>query len=138
VSEDLDIASADDLFGQPAKRRYSVVGPLPVLGKRVRIQSLNELEVSSFQAATITQAGGGLNRDRLIDANRRLISLCLVDKDGNRIIGKTQFPQLAQWDAADTQYLYDECAKHVGIHKGDIEDLAKNSDGTPAVDSHSA
>lgn len=135
---DEKIASAEDLFGKPAKRRYAVVGPLPVLGVSVRIQSLNELELSNYQAATIAQGGTGLNRERLLDASRRLISLCLVDADGNKIVGKQQFAQMTQWDAADTQYLYDECSRHVGIHKGDIEGLIKNFDTTPAVGSPSA
>jgi len=127
-------AVAADLFGKGTKpRRYKVTDPLPVQGVKVRIRSLTEREVSEYQAQTIAKKGDGLRTDRLKDANRRLIALCLVDGDGNPYVTPAMQTEMADWDAADTGFLYDECAKHCGLNKSDIEDLVKNSEATPAV-----
>ena len=121
-------AVAADLFGKTSPRRYKVLDPLPVRGVRCRIRSLTEREVSEYQSQTIAKKGDGLRTDRLKDANRRLITLCLVDGDGNPFVTPAMQQELADWDAADTGFLYDECAKHCGLNRSDIEDLVKNSE----------
>jgi len=55
-----------------------------------------------------------------------------VDADGNPILSDSDVMRLADWDAADTSFLYEECAKHCGINRQDIEDLVKNSEEIPA------
>lgn len=125
------IATAADLFGKPRPRRYKLVGPLPVLGVTVRIRSLTEREVSGYQMQVLQTSGSGFRKDRLLDANRRLIALCLVDANGNTFVSDAQRAEMADWDNADTAYLYDECAKHAGINKQELEDLVKNSETTP-------
>jgi hypothetical protein len=122
------LAGVEQLFGARPKRRYAEL-TLPIAGHRVRIQSLTERETSEYQAAVLSRTGqmGSYSRQRLLDASRRLIVLCLVDTAGNRILNDTHVEQLAEWDAADTGYLYEECAKHVGLKTADIEELAKNS-----------
>lgn len=122
--------SVQDLFAKPAARRYRDV-TLPVSGHRVRIQSLTEREMSAYQSATLTQ-DGKLKPEKLAAASRRLIALCLVDAAGNRILNDSHVARLAEWDAADTQHLADECQVHVGAKRGDVEDLVKNSDAIPA------
>lgn len=130
------IANAATLFGKSSPRRHVVVGPLPVRGQPegayVRLRSLTEREVSAYQALSIAKRGDGLRTDRLKDANRRLIALCLVDEEGNPYVTPAMQNEMADWDAADTGFLYDECAKHCGLNKSDIEDLVKNSEATPA------
>jgi hypothetical protein len=118
------LSSKDALFSAPPRRRYKVIGPLPIAGTKLRIQSLSEGELSAHQACSVGKDGFKLAR--LEDANRRLIARCLVDADGNRILIDADAPKLADWDAADATYVYNECAAHVGIRRSDIEDLAKN------------
>ena len=127
------IAGMADLFGGPIKRRFKTLEPLPVKRVCCRIRSLTERELSDYQAEVIAKKGDGLREDKLKDANRRLISLCLVDGDGNTFINEEMRNEMANWDAADTTYLYDECAKFVGIKQGHIEDLVKNSETIPVV-----
>lgn len=129
-----DFAVAADLFGKgTCPRRYKVTDPLPVRGVKVRIRSLTEREVSEYQSATIAKKGDGLRTDRLKDANRRLIALCLVDGDGNPYVTPAMQSEMSDWDAADTSFLYDACAQHCGLNKSDIEDLVKNSEATPVA-----
>ena len=57
----------------------------------------------------------------------------MVDANGNLLCGADhkQVGRLARFDSADSQYLYEECAKHVGIKREGIEQITKNSEGTP-------
>jgi len=133
------LASVEALFSRQPKRRHKTL-QLPVSGHTVRIQSLTERELSEYQAAVLANRGGANSfiKARLIDANRRLIVLCLVDGAGNRILNQSHIQKLAEWDAADTSYLYNECAAHCGINREDIEETAKNSleinvDSTPSA-----
>ena len=131
MSEGNELATAEQLMATTGRRRYREL-TLPTSDLRVRIRSLTERELSRYQSVTIASSGTGLKRSKLEDASRRLIVLCLVDGDGNQIFTDADVPRLADWDAADTSYLYDEGAKHCGINRQDIEDMVKNSEEIPA------
>jgi hypothetical protein len=125
------LATRDELLSAPAgKRRFAKVA-LPVSGLRVRIRSLTELELSRYQSAMLAP-GGGIKRSKLDDASRRLIVLCVVDGEGNPLFQDSDLQALADWDSADSGHLYDECAKHCGINRQDIEDLVKASESMAA------
>jgi len=126
------VNSAAELFGEAPKRRFKVVGPLPVNGKQIRIRSLFEGELSAYQTKAITAEG--FSPIKMEAQNRRLIAACMVDADGNLLLQDVQAGRLREWDGADTSYLYEECAKHVGIKREGIEAIAKNSEETPAAD----
>lgn len=126
------LASVSELFDTAPKRRFKEV-VLPVSGHRVRIQSLTEREVSEFQAAMLAKKGQGLRKDKLIDANRRLIALCLVDQDGNRFVTDRHMRQMANWDSADTSTLYGECTEHCGLDPNDVPGAVKNPAGESAT-----
>jgi len=122
------IASADALFGQPSRRRYKYVD-LPILQQRVRIRSLTERELARYNAAVMSNDGrASMRRARMEDATRRLFCLCLVDEAGDRLLADNDTHKFAGWDSVDSQILYDECSEWVGLRKGDIEDLVKNSE----------
>ena len=125
------LASAEQLFA-PIKRRYQKL-TLPVSGLQVRIQSLNERELSTYQAMTLAKTGS-FKLSKLEDANRRLIVLCLVDDAGNRILNGSHVAKLEEWDSADTAYLSGECSTHVGLRADEIEGLVKNSSKTSVAD----
>jgi hypothetical protein len=130
AGDDSFVSSAADLFDGPFRRRFKVIGPLPVSGKRVRIQSLSEGELSAYQAVAVGKEG--FKPARMEDSNRRLMARCLVDKDGNRLLSDSQAGKLAAWDAADAQYVYNECAAFVGLKRDEIEGIEKNFEGTTA------
>lgn len=128
------IANFEELISSGNKRRFRLVH-LPISGKTVRIRSLFEEEVSQYQAAINGARNGEQLMARLAAANRKFISLCLVDKEGNPIVSPRQVDQLKQLDGADTSFLYKACAEHVGITASDIEELVKNSETTQTPDS---
>jgi hypothetical protein len=128
-------ASAAQLFPGPGslKRRYRDE-TLPVSNRRVRIQSLSEGEASRYIAESYKKDGTGVRRDKMVNANGRLISLCLVDQAGNRILGPEHVHRIAdEWDAADAEFLFTVCREHCGLGQlGEGEILGKNdSSGTP-------
>lgn len=128
---DKPLATFDQLVSSGGKRRFKYVD-LPVSGLRVRIRSLMEAEVSRYSAVIATGQGRKtLNINRLEDANRRLIALCLVDAEGNPLVPDGQSVRIGKMDSVDTSHLYEECAAFCGINTGDIEDLVKNSETTP-------
>jgi len=120
------LATTEQLLSPSKRRRYDTV-ELPVSGLTVRIQSLTELEVNNYQMAVVGQRQARYQRDRLRDATRRLIVLCVVDAVGNRLLSDKHVKRLAEWDAADTQVLYDACAKHVGLNTDDIDQLIEEA-----------
>ncbi len=119
------LANVEQLFTK-AKRRYKRL-TLPVADLEVRIQSLSERELSTYQAVTLAKTGS-FKLSKLEDANRRLIVLCLVDDAGNRILNKTHIAELEEWDSADTAFLSGECSAWVGLKADEIEGLVKNSE----------
>lgn len=137
MSENGKLATVQELFGTKPKRRYKTL-TLPASGLTVRIQSLTDRELSKYQSEVLASGGrGGITyrRSRIEDSGRRLIILCLVDEDGNRICNETHLQMLEEWDGADTNFLNDECSKHCGISREEIEDLVKKSEAIPASDS---
>ena len=128
------LATFEELAATGGKRRFDKV-TLPVCGLTVRIRSLFEEEVSDYQAKVMAARDERQRAARLRAANRLLIATCLVDEDGNPIVPDKEISKLAKLDGADTSYLYDECARHVGINTADVEELVGNSDQTTPSDS---
>ena len=114
-----------ELFLAPAKRRFAYVD-LPN-GQRVRIRNLTEREKSAFEAEILTTKGAP-NRNRVADANRRLILITLVDANGDLLLSPSDITAIEALDGAVTSYLADEIGRHCGFGSSDIEGLVKNSD----------
>lgn len=129
------IAGASELFdGAPPVRRYETLECLPVRGLVCRIRSLTEREVSDYQSQVLASSGTGMRKDKLRSASRRLISQCLVDGDNHRFVTKAQLKAMEEWDYADIGFLYEACAKHVGLNTDDIENLVKKSEDVHVED----
>ena len=117
-----------EAFMKPAERRYQTVD-ISGFGT-VRIQSLNEKEWAEFEMSAVASKGG-IIRKRVEDARRRLIALCVVDGDGNRLLSNADVPSLENLDGSVAAHLFDVCQKHCGFEDNEIEDLVKNSDRIP-------
>ena len=123
-------ASETDLFRGKLVRRHRDY-TLPIMRSTVRIQSLSERELSTYQAQTYSSDGRRLRPDRMASANARLIILCVVDQAGNRILGNQHIAKIAdEWDSADSNALYTACSKFVGISEDAEGSLVKNSEET--------
>ena len=128
MSEQNGLATAEQVMAAARKKRRFKNHTLPISGLKMRMRSLTEGEISRYQSVTVANSGVGLKRSKLEDASLRLIVLCLVDGDGNQLLKDNAVTDLTGWDHADSGSLYEECAKHCGINRSDIEDLVKNSE----------
>lgn len=128
------IAGAEQMFGSAPVRRFKTLDTLPVRGLVCRIQSLYEQEVSDYQIAVHKSSGSGMRMDKLRSAERRLIKAALVDANGQPYVTNAHLAEMAKWDYADINFLYTAITEHVGLSKGDIEGLIKNSEETHADD----
>ena len=109
------------------KRRYKTI-EIPELELTFRIQSLTEREKSEYETALLTKTGRSVSRERLTDASRRLMVLCLVDDNGDRLLEPADVGTLSQLDAIVASKIYDECQSHCGFGDDDIEEIVKNSE----------
>jgi len=129
MSESNGVANREAFFsGAASKRRYAVV-QVPILGG-VRIQSLTELERSTYEASRLDDAGQW-SRESGAAAKVKLIVLCCVDGDGNCLFIDSDIPKLQQIDSIVTDTLFSKCLTHCGFSEEDIEELAKNYEATP-------
>jgi hypothetical protein len=123
---DTTLATRDELLS-PYQRRYDYV-TLPIKKATLRIQSLTEQEVNEFQNSLWNSDGTRLRRSKLDEADRRFVTLCIVDESGNRMLNDADIATLAKWDRSDLYYLYSKCSAHVGMKMSDIEEMIKNSE----------
>jgi hypothetical protein len=121
------LTPADQLFGQPYKRRFKTL-TLPVCGATVRIRSLSEKEMSAHQQSLYVKTVNGwdINKSLMESAGRRFMALCLVDGEGNAILAISDSAKFVEWDSADSTFLYNECRDFTRSKPEDIEGTAKN------------
>ncbi len=130
MEPEIRLLSREDLL-TATERRFKTVGPLPVRGGHVRLQSLWENEASNLEAQNYTR--GEFDASKMLSANCRYLVACLVDQAGNRLLSAADVATLmAKWDRADIEYVYTEARLHVRAKKRPIEELEKNFAGTPA------
>ncbi len=120
------LTTRNELLGL-TKRRFKTID-IPELDLTFRIQSLTEREKSEYETALLTKTGRGVSRERLTDAARRLMVLCLVDDDNNRLLEAGDVNALSQLDAIVAAKIYNECQTHCGFGEEDIEQIVKNSE----------
>ena len=129
----MTIASREALL-KLCERRYSTV-EIPERDISIRIQSLSEAEKSQYETCLIAKNGRGIMRERLQDATRRLIALCVVDEEGKRIFSDSDLSAIANLDSYISSRIYDACQEHCGFNKGDIDETVKNSEEISVDDS---
>jgi hypothetical protein len=114
-------------------RRFVEV-PVGDNGDTVRLQSITELEHSRWEAAKYKRIKQGDTwriepaEDAMESAAARLLAMCVVDDQGQRIFERWQ--EAAELDAVVSNSLYAAARKHCGLDKE--TDAEKNSDAIPA------
>ena len=123
MSETNGYVKRDALFAV-ADRRYTDV-EIDGLGK-FKIQTLNDLEKSEYDAQAINKRGA-FNRRAAVSANARLIVLCSVEPQ----FSADDVRRIQSLDAGAVEKLATACRVHCGF----AEEPEKNSDTTDADDS---
>lgn len=118
-----------DEFVKPIRRRYREFdASLNGTTKKVRIQSLTALERSRYELANLSDRGLW-NRTDTERMSAKLVSMCVVDSAGNRILNDDDVKSLIEQDGAFIGEIFDECMEHTGLRVLGTRKLAKNSEG---------
>ncbi len=128
MSENCSIGR-DGLLGKTARRFTWIEKEFPVHGViGLDIQSLNELEKSGIENAPVeNKTSRRFKLDEMAIMRQRLIVACAVEPNHKPMYSESDIPALGKIDGAITNWIYEECRKHVGFEAGELEELVKNS-----------
>ncbi len=90
-----------------------------------RIQSLTATEVAMWEAGRIDWDKGRVTAESLATSKPRLLALCLVDDDGQRLFKDHEYGLIAHTDASILS-IYDACVKHCNIESSLVDEERKN------------
>ena len=97
----------------------------PEWGGKVRIKTMTGLERDNFEAS-LFEGKTGSEKANLRNLRAKLLSLCLVDKEGKRLFGDREVDALGAKSAKALDRLYDAAQKLNAIGAKDVDDLTKN------------
>lgn len=135
----MKLLNFDDILAKQDKEFEDV--EIPEWGGTVRIAAMSgtdrdRWELSMMQADDKSERGFKMNFDAY--SRVRLVALCLVDDDFNRVfVTDEQVKALGQKSGAVMDRLYGVAQRVNGLSDDDIEDLEKNSESAQNGDSGS-
>ena len=112
------ILAADD--------RQIIDFPMPEWGDGgVYLQPMTSAARDAFEATMIPKRGkkGKKSAERLRNFRARLVSRCVVTKDGKPYFTRKQVDELGEKSAAPMSRLFEKCQEINGITKEDMEDF---------------
>lgn len=99
---------------------------IPEWAGTVRVKALNGLERDSYEQSVLDQRGKSMKVD-LRNARAKLVSLALVDHDGQRLFTDDDVVMLGTKSAAAIDRIYDVASALAGISDTDLDELLGNS-----------
>jgi hypothetical protein len=109
---------------------------VPQWGGTVRVRALTGEERDAFEEGQLQ--GKGKNRTvRLANIRARLVSLCVVDEQGQRLFSDRDVAALGKKSAAALSAVFDVAARLAGLTDEDVEEMAENFSSVPGDDSSS-
>lgn len=114
-----DILRADDIQAE--------IVDVPEWGGQVRVKGLSGTERDRFEQDSIDQRGKA-NKLNLANIRARLLVLCLVDEQGNRLFQRSDIDLLGQKSAVALNRVFEAARRLSGLNQEDVEELAENFD----------
>ena len=114
-----DILRADDIQAE--------IVDVPEWGGQVRVKGLSGTERDRFEQDSIDQRGK-TTKLNFANIRARLLVLCLVDEQGNRLFQRSDIDLLGQKSAAALNRVFDVARRLSGLNQEDVEELAENFD----------
>lgn len=97
----------------------------------VRILGLSGTQRDAYEAGILDQRGGE-RKVMLTNARAKLVALCLVDENFNRLFTQDDVRQLGRKSAAALERCFDKARELSGMAPGDVERLTENFDDDPS------
>jgi len=113
------ILAADD-------REYEVV-PCPEWGGEVRLRSLTGAERDAYEQSLV-QTRGKSREMNLRNARAKLVALCAVDENGNRLFSDQDVAALGRKNAKPLDRLFDVARRLSGLSEDDVDRLTEDFD----------
>lgn len=110
--------------------------PVPEWGGTVRIGMLTGTERDAFEQQLVTRQGKktSVNLDNI---RARLVALCAIGENGERLFSEKDVAQLGRKSAIALNRVFEVAQRLNGLTEEDIEELAGNSGGGQSEDSTS-
>ncbi len=99
---------------------------VPEWGGTVFVRMLTAAERDAWEVSNIRLEEGGKATPNLDNRSARLVALCAVDEEGNRLFSLEEAEQLGAKAARAVARLYAAAERLNGLRPGQVEDLAKN------------
>ena len=110
---------------------------VPEWGGFAIVRSLTGAERDQFEISGLRQKKGNIETDlgKMINFRSRLVSLTLVDDEGNRLFSNSDVELLSQKSASAINRIFEVSRKLSGLSEADVDDLEKNSEPGPSESS---
>ena len=122
-----DILNADDLKHEDVK--------VPEWGGSVRVRTMTGSERDQFEAYCIAAGKNGVGG--LDNVRATVVSLVLVDEDGNRLFSKRDVEALGKKSISALDRVFEVAQRINRLSDRDIEELEENLPKAPGEDSSS-
>lgn len=107
---------------------------VPEWGGAVRVQMLTGAERDAFEQEIVTRQGKRVQMN-LANVRARLVALCLVDEEGQRVFGESDVKALGRKSALALNRVFEVAQRINGLTEQDMEELAGNSGSGQSEDS---
>lgn len=117
------ILNADDLERRPVE--------VPEWGGTLYVRSLTGAERDHFETSLFEGQGKG-RKENFANLRARMVALCAVDGEGERLFADADVAALGGKNAAALDRVFDAAQRLNGFRQQDIEELVGNSESAPA------
>lgn len=100
---------------------------VPEWGGTVRVRMLTGAERDAFEDSVVSRKGKNV-KTNLSNIRARLVALCLVDANNNRLFEDTDVRALGKKSAAALDRVFSKAQELNGLTEKDVEELAENLD----------
>ena len=114
--------SRDEILEAPDLPLIEVDVPEWGKGVAVYVRALSGTERDRFEVEVL----GATGKDRLANARAKLVSIGLVDEDGNRVFNESDVEALGKKNGKVLDRLFEVIKKESALGNEEIEELVKN------------
>jgi hypothetical protein len=124
------LLSREQILGADDRRTEDVA--VPEWGGTVRVRALSGAERDAYEASIVTVRPDGSSRVSLKNLRGRLVSLSVVDEEGNRVFSEEDAVALGEKSASALERVFDVARRLSGLSEDDVAELAEGFEPAPS------
>lgn len=122
--------SREQILGADDRKVESV--PVPEWGGDVLVRGLSGAERDAYEAGIVVMGGDGNRHLNVANMRGRLVALCCVDENGERLFSAEDATALGEKSAGALERVFDVARRLSGLTDGDVEELAEGFADAPS------